>query len=149
MQTEDSFQIERSLAYDKDSGTEVIVVASAISLTVPDVAASTRFFSALGFREDLVLEGLVQLRRDDGAVGIELCIGIGTVTNVIISFTVTDLIAEYERLRLAVPELEPVLRHEVWGERSVRLTDPNGIAVRLVEWAPPAGLGTDRPSPAA
>ena len=41
--------------------------------------------------------------------------------------------------RRAVPHLDPVLRHEPWGERSVRLTDPNGIAVRLVEWVPPAG----------
>ena len=128
----------------------MIVVASAVSLTVPDVTASSRFFTgALGFREELVLDGFVQLRRDDGAMGIELCIGVGTATNAIISFTITDLLAEYERLRLAVPELGPVLRHEPWGERSVRLTDPNGIAVRLVEWVPPAGSGTDRrPRPA-
>jgi catechol 2,3-dioxygenase-like lactoylglutathione lyase family enzyme len=127
----------------------VIVVASAVSLTVPDVAASSRFFTgALGFREELVLEGFVQLRRDDGAVAIELCIGVGTVTNATVSFTVTDLLAEYERLRLAVPDLGLVLRQEPWGERSVQLTDPNGIAVRLVEWVPPAGSGTDPRPPA-
>jgi catechol 2,3-dioxygenase-like lactoylglutathione lyase family enzyme len=145
VQTEDSSQIERSFAYDNYRGGDVIVVASSVSLTVPDVSASSRFFTgALGFREELVLEGLVQLRRDDGAVGIELCIGIEIATNAIVSFTVTDLLAEYERLRLAYPELGPILRHEPWGERSVRLTDPNGIAVRLVEWVPPAGSGTDR-----
>jgi hypothetical protein len=117
----------------------VIVVASAVSLTVPDVAPSSRFFTgALGFREELVLEGFVQLRRDDAAVDIELCAGVGAATNTIVSFTVADLLAEYERLRLAVPELDPVLRHEPWGERSVWLTDPNEIAVRLVEWVPPA-----------
>jgi catechol 2,3-dioxygenase-like lactoylglutathione lyase family enzyme len=144
-----SYQVERSLAYDIYRGGDVIVVASTVSLTVPDVASSSLFFTgALGFREDLVLEGFVQLRRDDAAVDIELCAGVGTATNTIVSFTVTDLLAEYERVRLAVPELDPVLWHEPWGERSVWLTDPNGIAVRLVEWVPPAGSGTGWRSPA-
>jgi hypothetical protein len=66
-----------------------------------------------------------------------------------VSLTVTDLLAEYERLRLGFPGLEPVLRHEPWGERSVRLTDPNGIAVRLIEWVPPAASGVDRAAPAS
>jgi catechol 2,3-dioxygenase-like lactoylglutathione lyase family enzyme len=118
----------------------MIVVGSAVSLTVPDVAASSRFFTgALGFREELVLDGFVHLRRDDGAVDIELRIGVGPATTTTVAFTVTDLLTEYDRLRLAVPELDPVLRQEPWGERSVRLTDPNGIGIRLVEWTPPAG----------
>ncbi len=134
------YQVEGSLAYDNHRGGDVIVVACAVSLTVPDLAPSRRFFTgALGFREELVLEGFVQLRRDDGAVDIELCAGVGSATNTIVCFTVADLPAEYERLRQTVPELDPVLRHEPWGERSVWLTDPNGIAVRLVEWVPPAG----------
>jgi catechol 2,3-dioxygenase-like lactoylglutathione lyase family enzyme len=55
----------------------VIVLTSAISLTVPDVRASSRFFTgALGFREEIVLEGFVQLRRDDGAVDIEVRAGL-------------------------------------------------------------------------
>jgi uncharacterized protein YjbI with pentapeptide repeats/catechol 2,3-dioxygenase-like lactoylglutathione lyase family enzyme len=121
----------------------VIVVASAVSLTVVDAAASSRFFTGvLGFREELAVEGLVQLRRDDAAVDIELRTGTTAATNPTVSFTVTDLLAEYERLRLAAPELAPVLRHEPWGERSVCLTDPNGISVRLVEWVPPAGSDT-------
>jgi catechol 2,3-dioxygenase-like lactoylglutathione lyase family enzyme len=127
----------------------VIVVGSAVSLTVANLAASVRFFAgAFGFREELVLEGLVQLRRDDGAVDIELCVGVATTTNAVVSFTVTDLLVEYARLRRAVPELDILLRHEPWGERSVRLTDPNGIAVRLVEWVPPAVAGSD-PRPLA
>jgi catechol 2,3-dioxygenase-like lactoylglutathione lyase family enzyme len=123
----------------------MIVVASAISLTVPDVGASSRFFTgALGFREELVLDGLVQLRRDDAAMGIELCAGAMTATNVTVSLAVTDLLAEYHRLRRAGQAPEPVLRHEPWGERSVWLTEPNGIAVRLVEWVPPGGSEPDR-----
>src|SRR5258708_35596791 len=85
------YQVERSLAYDNHRGGDVIVVASAVSLTVPDVASSSRFFTgALGFREELVLKGFVQLRRDDGAVDIELCAGVGTATQTIVSFAVTD-----------------------------------------------------------
>lgn len=127
----------------------MIVVASAISLIVPDVGSSSRFFTgALGFREELVLDGLVQLRRDDAAVDIELCAGAITATHVTVSLTVTDLLTEYHRLRRAAPASSPVLRHEPWGERSVWLTEPNGIAVRLVEWMPPGGSGPDRPPPA-
>jgi hypothetical protein len=48
----------------------MIVVTSAVSLTVPDVGSSSRFFtSALGFREELVLDGLVHLRRAAPAPG--------------------------------------------------------------------------------
>ena len=73
----------------------MIVVASAVSLTVADVAASSRFFTGvLGFREELVVEGFVQLRRDDGAMDIELRAGVGTATNATVSFTVTDLLAD-------------------------------------------------------
>lgn len=97
----------------------MIVVASAVSLTVPDVGPSSRFFTgALGFREELVLDGLVQLRRDDAAMDIELCAGVITATNVTMSLTVTDLLTEYHRLRRAAPAPGPVLRHEPWGERS-------------------------------
>ncbi len=64
----------------------MIVVASAVSLTVPDVGSSSRFFTgALGFREELVLDGFVQLCRDDAAVDIELCAGAITAANVTVS----------------------------------------------------------------
>lgn len=127
----------------------MIVVAAAVSLTVPDVGTSSRFFTgALGFREELVLDGLTQLRRDDAAMDIELCAGASTATNVTVSLTVTDLLAEYHRLRQCAPAPGPVLRQEPWGERSVWLTDPNGIAVRLVEWMPPGGSEPGRRSPA-
>ena len=98
----------------------------------------------VGFREELVLDGFVQLCRDDAAVDIELCAGAITAANVTVCLTVTDLLAEYHRLRRAAPGSGPVLRHEPWGERSVWLTEPNGIAVRLVEWMPPGGSQSDR-----
>jgi catechol 2,3-dioxygenase-like lactoylglutathione lyase family enzyme len=118
----------------------VIVIASAVSLTVPDVGASSRFFTGtLDFREELVFQGFAQLRRDDAAVDIELRAGVGAAVGTIVSFTVSGLLVEYERLRRAVPASDLVLRYEPWGERSVWLADPNGIVVRLLEWVPPAG----------
>jgi catechol 2,3-dioxygenase-like lactoylglutathione lyase family enzyme len=118
----------------------VIVIASAVSLTVPDVGASSRFFTgALDFREELAFEGFAQLRRDDAAVDIELRAGVAASADTIVSFTVPELLVEYQRLRRAVPDTDPVLRYEPWGERSVWLADPSGIVVRLVEWVPPAG----------
>jgi catechol 2,3-dioxygenase-like lactoylglutathione lyase family enzyme len=141
---------EGSLAYDICGGAGVIVVASAVSVTVPGVAASSQFFTwALGFREEIASDGYVLLRRDDAAVDIELHAGEATTTNAAVCLTVTDLLAEYERLRRATPPHDLVLRHEPWGERAVWLTDPNGIAIRLVEWAPPAGADGDRGLPAA
>ena len=118
----------------------MIVIASAVSLTVPDVGASSRFFTGtLDFREELVFQGFAQLRRDDAAVDIELRAGVGAAVGTIVSFTVPELLVEYERLRRAVPDTDPVLRYEPWGERSVWLADPSGVVVRLVEWVPPAG----------
>jgi catechol 2,3-dioxygenase-like lactoylglutathione lyase family enzyme len=128
------------MAYGVYQGGGVIVIASAVSLTVPDVRASSRFLTgALGFREELALEGFAQLRRDDAAVDIELRAGAGAATPAIVSFTVLELLVEYERLRRAVPDADPVLRYEPWGERSVWLAGPSGIVVRLLEWVPPAG----------
>ena len=118
----------------------MIVLASAVSLAVPDVGAGSRFLTgAFGFREELVFEGFVLLRRDDAAVDIELRGGGGAPTQTIVSFTVPELLAEYERLRGEIPDADPVLRYEPWGERAVWLADPSGIVVRLVEWMPPAG----------
>ena len=50
-----------------------------------------------------------------------------------------DSMVRIKMLRRAVPDTDPVLRYEPWGERSVWLADPSGIVVRLVEWVPPAG----------
>ena len=113
----------------------MIVVASAVSLAVPDVGSSSRFFTgAPGFREELVLDGLIQLRRDDAAMDIELRAGAVSATNVTVSLTVTDLLTEYHRLRRAAPAPGPVLRHEPWGERSVWLTEPHRVGALLVTY---------------
>ncbi|KAA2253619.1 glyoxalase [Solihabitans fulvus] len=126
------------------------VVASTVSLHVDDVAASSRFFTThLGFREIEVVDDFTWLGRDDSAPDILLqprdlelpsqppC-GHGSA-HVIVSFTVTGIAGEHERLRREGANITLSLRQERWGEWLLRLTDPNGVVVQLVEWVPPAG----------
>lgn len=123
------------------------VVSSSVSMAVTDPAASSRFFTAhLGFREVLVDEDFVELARDDAAVDLVLVRrdlerhgpGPGP-TDVVVSFEVTGIEAEFERLRSSGAGSSVTLRQEPWGELVVRLVDPNGVVVQLTEWVPPAG----------
>ncbi|MFB9677526.1 VOC family protein [Streptosporangium vulgare] len=121
------------------------IVSSAVSLTVADPVASSRFFSDhLGFRESLVGERFIGLGRDDGAVDLVLVErdlerwrpGQG-LAEVIVVFAVTGLAAEYERLRAEGAAITIPLRREPWGELLMQLTDPNGVKIQLVEWISP------------
>ncbi|MGI5493562.1 VOC family protein [Microtetraspora malaysiensis] len=121
------------------------IVSSAVSLTVADPAASSRFFTShLGFREILVGEEFIALGRDDAAVDLVLVErdlerwqpGQG-LAEVIVVFTVTGLAAEYERLRREGATITIPLRREPWGELLMQLTDPNGVAIQLIEWISP------------
>ncbi|MFD8321244.1 VOC family protein [Kitasatospora purpeofusca] len=122
------------------------VVASTVTLSVTDPGASSRFFTThLDFREVLADEEFVVLARDDAAPEVlvrqrdlELPPGPGPV-GVLMSFAVTGLGAEYERLRREGADITVPLRREPWGEQVLELTDPNGVVVRLTEWIPPGG----------
>ncbi|WP_219464663.1 VOC family protein [Nonomuraea rhizosphaerae] len=123
------------------------VISSAVSLTVADPAASSRFLTThLGFRETLVGEDFIALGRDDAAVDLVLTErdlerpgpgpGPGLADTVVV-LTVTGLAAEYERLRGEGATITVPLRREPWGELLTQLTDPNGVTIRLVEWISP------------
>ncbi|MEV6029669.1 VOC family protein [Nonomuraea sp. NPDC052116] len=121
------------------------IVSSAVSLTVADPIASSRFFTShLGFREILVGEQFIALGRDDAAVDLILVErdlerwqpGQG-LADAIVVFTVTGLAAEYERLRREGATITIPLRLEPWGELLMQLTDPNGVAIQLTEWISP------------
>jgi catechol 2,3-dioxygenase-like lactoylglutathione lyase family enzyme len=117
------------------------IIASTVSLTVADVAASSRFLTThMGFREVAITEEFIRLARDDAAVDIELLVGERTPASAVVSFTVTGIAAENERLLDEGANVSTALRLEPWGEWSLRLTDPNGVVIQLVEWAPPAGF---------
>ncbi|MFD6885452.1 VOC family protein [Streptomyces sp. NPDC059957] len=126
------------------------VIASAVLLTVADPAASSRYLTNhLGFREVLVAEGTIHLSRDDAATDLIVLQGDpepdpapgppAAQAEVTVSFTVTDLPGEYERLRREGARIAMPLRQEPWGERVFHLADPNGVLIQLVEWVPPAG----------
>ncbi|MFC9971010.1 VOC family protein [Spirillospora sp. NPDC127200] len=126
------------------------IVATNVAVRVADLAASSRFFvNHLGFREVVETDEFVCLARDDAAADITLHKGAAEdapgaprrpdAPPVVVSFSVTDIVAEHERLRSEGASLTAPLRRAPWGEWSLRLTDPSGLVVELVEWAAPAG----------
>jgi uncharacterized glyoxalase superfamily protein PhnB len=121
------------------------VLASTVSLTVDDVAASRRFFTEhFGFTEQMAAEGFVSLGHETAKLAIVLLqAGIEVLpenlrqqraSGVIVAFTVENLEAEEKRLRDEGVEITLPLREEPWGERLFMVTDPNGVCVELVEW---------------
>ncbi|MET9064128.1 VOC family protein [Streptosporangium sandarakinum] len=125
------------------------IISSAVSLNVDDMAASSNFFTAhLGFSESVAARGFVTLTRPDSADIVLVTRGSrqlpGSIreqqpAGVMVSFAITDVAAEYERLRReGVPVAAP-LREEPWGERLFQLTGPDGIVAQFVEWVPPTG----------
>ncbi|MGN9843959.1 VOC family protein [Nonomuraea sp. H19] len=119
------------------------IIASAVTLNVDDVAASSNFFiDHLGFHESVAGGDYACLVRPDAASDIVLQLrgaGERPATGVVVTFTVTDVAAEYERLVREGAPISMPLREEPWAERLFQLTDPSGIVVRLVEWTAPAG----------
>ncbi|MFI6475209.1 VOC family protein [Streptomyces sp. NPDC050516] len=127
------------------------ITASAVTLHVEDAAASSAFFTGhLGFREVVSSgEGYLCLGRDDDAADIVLLQRSAEAPpepgrgrgprNVTVTFTVTAIADEYLRLRRENAPISTPLHPKPWGEWALQLTDPNGVVVELVEWAPPAG----------
>lgn len=52
-------------------------------------------------------------------------------TGLILSFEVTDVDAEYERLRAAGLGIVQELQDKPWGERSFVIDDPNGVHIYI------------------
>jgi catechol 2,3-dioxygenase-like lactoylglutathione lyase family enzyme len=128
----------------------VQITSSAVSLTVDDVPASSKFLADhLDFSERMAADGFASLHRDDAGVDvIFLRRGLDILPEalrhrhadgVIVAFVVDDLEAEQARLRDEGVEITLPIREEPWGERLLLVTDPNGIVYELVEWAAPAG----------
>jgi catechol 2,3-dioxygenase-like lactoylglutathione lyase family enzyme len=125
------------------------ISSSAISLIVDDIAASSSFLiSHFGFREAMAAEGFVSLEHDHVGTGIVFLqhglewlpggLKDSNVAGVIISFIVSDLAAEEARLRSEGVEITIPTWEQPWGERLFRMTDPNGIAIEVVEWSAPS-----------
>jgi catechol 2,3-dioxygenase-like lactoylglutathione lyase family enzyme len=132
----------------------VRMTGSAVSLTVDDVPASSKFLAAhFGFAERMAADGFASLYHPDllyhpdsgpdiaflrrGLEVLPADLRERRAEGVIVAFVVDDLSAEETRLRAeGVPITEPI-REEPWGERLFMVTDPNGIVYELVEWVRP------------
>ncbi len=120
------------------------ITASAVSLNVEDIGASSAFLTKhFGFREGMVADGFVSLRRNDvGMTVVFLRRGLDILpddqrdnraTGLILAFVVEDLDGEMARLATEGVPITMPLRVEEWGERAFQVTDPNGIIVELVD----------------
>ncbi|MEV8504369.1 VOC family protein [Actinoplanes sp. NPDC051475] len=124
------------------------ISSSAVSLTVDDVPASSKFLAShFGFTERMSADGFASLGRDDGAIdliflrrGLEVLpeeLRDRRAAGTIVAFVVDDLDAEHERLRAEGVPITLPPREEPWGERLFMVQDPNGLVYELVEWVPP------------
>jgi uncharacterized glyoxalase superfamily protein PhnB len=120
------------------------ITASAVSLNVEDIAASSAFLTEhFGFREEMAADGFVSLGREDaGMTVVFLRRGLEILpddqrdnhaTGLILAFVVDDLEGELSRLTNEGVPITMPLRVEEWGERAFQVTDPNGIIVELVD----------------
>jgi uncharacterized glyoxalase superfamily protein PhnB len=127
------------------------ITSAAVSLNVPDVAASAAFATDhLGFEVAMSADGFVSLAHP--AVDLHLIFlrtGLATFKpqeiagsagqGTLLVVEVDDLDADFERIRtsgarvLTPPETEP------WGERYCQFADGNGLVWQLVQWVTAPG----------
>ncbi|WP_298460141.1 VOC family protein [uncultured Cellulomonas sp.] len=124
------------------------ITASAISLNVEDVEASSTFLvTHFAFHVDMAAPGFASLSRPDAGMSVVfLQRGLPTLPadqreeharGQILAFVVDDLEGELARLqREGVPITMPLTAEE-WGERAFQVRDPNGVIVQLVDWDGP------------
>lgn len=121
------------------------ITASAISLNVDDVAASSAFLADhFGFQQQFATDDVASLAREDaGVTVIFLRRGIEVLpedqrhdraAGLILAFTVADLEGELERLKAEGVAITMPLTVDSWGERSFQVRDPNGVIVQLLDW---------------
>ncbi|SDN99626.1 VOC family protein [Geodermatophilus sp. DSM 45219] len=121
------------------------VTATAVSLNVDDVPASSAFLTRhFGFREEMSADGFASLTRDDVGMNVALLRrGLPTLpadqrdvhaAGLILAFVVDDLEGELARLQDEGVAITMPLTVEEWGERAFQVRDPNGVIVQLVDW---------------
>ena len=124
------------------------ISATAISLTVDDVSASSAFLvKHFGFTEYSAdnEKNFASLGCEDaGVTVIFLRRGCEVlpesyrdlhVAGLIIAFTVNEIENEQERLKAEGVDITLPLMEESWGERLFQIADPNGVIYQLVEWS--------------
>ncbi|GAB3975064.1 VOC family protein [Spirosoma terrae] len=61
-----------------------------------------------------------------------------TGQGIFLTIEVSDVDAEYARIRALGVPIAIELRDEPWGDRHFAIVDPNGIGIDIVTYAPPA-----------
>lgn len=59
-------------------------------------------------------------------------------TGLLLNFEVTDVDAEFERLKSAGLPMHLELRSEDWGQRHFITSDPNGVLIDVIQLIPPS-----------
>jgi uncharacterized glyoxalase superfamily protein PhnB len=129
------------------------ITASAVSLNVDDVAASSAFLvDHFGFAEQMAAVGFASLTREDAGMNVVfLRRGLETLPadqrddhaqGLIIAFEVENLEGELARLEGEGVPITMPLTSEEWGERAFQVRDPNGVIIQLVDWNAPTGQVT-------
>ncbi|KNX38577.1 VOC family protein [Luteipulveratus halotolerans] len=125
------------------------ITATAISLNVPDVAASAAWAKDhLGFTEAMAADGFSSLAHPEapGFNLIYLQTGLptfkpasaaGRADGLLVVFTVDDIDAQYARLQDEGVEVVTPIETEPWGERYFQMADPSGVIFQLVQWVEP------------
>ncbi|MGI5190500.1 VOC family protein [Promicromonospora sp. CA-289599] len=122
------------------------ITETALSLNVPDVAASAEFAKQhFGFTETMSADGFAALTHPTAGVNIVfLRVGLGTFKperiagpagqGLLVAFVVADVDTEFARISAAGAEVVTSPETEPWGERYCQFVDPNGIVWQLVHW---------------
>src|SRR5690348_5438087 len=124
------------------------ITASAVSLNVADVPASTDFLvEHFGFRPVMIADGFASLTRDDAGLNvIFLRRGLPSLPadqrddraeGLILAFEVDDLDAELSRLQSEGVAITMPLTVEDWGERAFQVRDPNGRILHPLDCTAP------------
>ncbi|MDO3676958.1 VOC family protein [Paenibacillus ehimensis] len=123
--------------------------STALSLTVTDVEASSRFLKThFKFQEKWSADGFAYLTHhglnmpliflESGKDVLPEAIRNDKVSGVIVAFVVDELEVEYERLKNEGVTITEPIREDPWGERLFQVTDPNGVVIQLVQWVIPS-----------
>ncbi|WP_136057028.1 VOC family protein [Microbacterium sp. K24] len=124
------------------------ITASAISLNVPDVDASSAWVQKhLGFSVAMAADGFSSLQHPDAGINlIFLRTGLSTfkpasaavdAAGLLVVFTVERIDEDYARLQADGVTIVTPIETEPWGERYFQMTDPNGVVYQLVQWVEP------------
>ena len=122
------------------------IIRTAISLNVPDVAASAEFAKIhFGYQEAMAADGFVSLQRPDSDTNIIfLATGLSSFRpseiagsareGLLIVFTVDDLDDQFDRIAASGARVVTPPETEPWGERYCQFADANGLIWQLVQW---------------